>query len=82
LIKSLFPQFEFSWLAAEMRENLPKEMNFIVEAENAQKTVSNFANTSTGLYVPKVIHASKRILIMEYIRVSVTSRYLRACTTQ
>ncbi|KZS98331.1 ABC1-domain-containing protein [Sistotremastrum niveocremeum HHB9708] len=67
-VKYFFPEFEFTWLGEEMRENIPKEMNFVVEAGNAAKAVSNFAHTKTSLYIPEVIYASKRVLIMEYIK--------------
>jgi hypothetical protein len=69
-VKYWFPEFEFSWLAEEMRENLPKEMNFTFEAANAVRTVENFENVKTSLYIPEVYFSSKRVLIMEYIRVS------------
>lgn len=51
-----------------MRVNLPKEMNFVNEAQNAQRTERDFADRNkTSLYIPQVIHATKRVLIMEYI---------------
>ena len=50
-----------------MRENLPKEMNFVNESSNAGRTMHEFENIKTSLYIPKVIKASNRILIMEYI---------------
>jgi aarF domain-containing kinase len=67
-IKYWFPEFEFTWLAEEMRENLPKEMNFVLEAANANRTIENFKNVRTSLYIPKVIQATNRVLIMEYIQ--------------
>ncbi|KIJ61310.1 hypothetical protein HYDPIDRAFT_137889 [Hydnomerulius pinastri MD-312] len=73
-IKYWFPDFEFTWLAEEMRLNLPKEMNFIHEASNAALTTSHFSpsspypHTPTSLYIPAVIGATKRVLIMEYIQ--------------
>ncbi|PSR71758.1 hypothetical protein PHLCEN_2v12362 [Hermanssonia centrifuga] len=67
-IKHWFPEFEFTWLAGEMRENLPKEMDFQHEARNAEKTEKEFETIHTSLYIPKVVDARKRILIMEYIR--------------
>jgi len=51
-----------------MRTNLPTEMDFAVEAQNAARTTREFANVRTSLYIPQVIHASKRVLIMEYIQ--------------
>ncbi|KAF8630641.1 hypothetical protein AX15_002792 [Amanita polypyramis BW_CC] len=67
-IKDWFPEFEFTWLGEEMRTNLPKEMDFTHEASNAAKVVRDFKNISTSLYIPEVIVAKKRILIMEYIQ--------------
>ncbi|TFK44716.1 ABC1 family-domain-containing protein [Crucibulum laeve] len=67
-IKYWFPEFEFTWLAEEMRTNLPKEMDFIHEASNAARTVRDFANLRTSLYIPEVIAAKRRVLIMEYIQ--------------
>lgn len=51
-----------------MRTNLPKEMNFLLEASNAAQTNINFAHMKTSLYIPEVIMATKRVLIMEYIQ--------------
>lgn len=51
-----------------MRENLPKEMDFVHEAINARKTANDFKNMRTSLYIPEVIVAKKRVLIMEYIQ--------------
>jgi len=50
-----------------MRENLPKELDFTNEARNARKAVKNFENINTSLYIPEVISADKRVLIMEFI---------------
>ncbi|KAJ3724516.1 ABC1-domain-containing protein [Lentinula raphanica] len=67
-IKYWFPEFELTWLAEEMRINLPKEMDFVHEAFNASKTTTEFQNVRTSLYIPKVMFAKKRILVMEYIQ--------------
>ncbi|KAF8584839.1 ABC1-domain-containing protein [Ramaria rubella] len=66
-VKKIFPEFEFTWLGEEMRENLPKELNFVHEASNAEHLASDFGGVKTSLYIPKVLFASKRLLIMEYI---------------
>lgn len=42
-------------------------MDFVHEASNAERTMRDFKNMKTSLYIPQVIKASKRILIMEYI---------------
>jgi aarF domain-containing kinase len=67
-IKYLFPEFEFTWLGEEMRENLPKEMDFVHEASNAARARNDFKDLRTSLHIPEVISASKRVLIMEYIQ--------------
>jgi aarF domain-containing kinase len=51
-----------------MRMNLPKEMDFVHEASNAARAAQDFENISTSLYIPTVISATKRVLIMEYIQ--------------
>ncbi|KAF8482583.1 ABC1-domain-containing protein [Russula ochroleuca] len=66
-LKRWFPEFEFTWLGEEMRENLPKELDFTNEARNARKAVKNFEDINTSLYIPEVISADKRVLIMEFI---------------
>jgi aarF domain-containing kinase len=50
-----------------MRENLPKELDFTNESRNARRAAKNFENISTSLYIPEVISADKRVLIMEFI---------------
>jgi hypothetical protein len=50
-----------------MRENLPKELDFTNEARNAKMASKNFKNSKTSLYIPEVISADKRVLIMEFI---------------
>lgn len=51
-----------------MRQNLPKEMDFVHEAKNAERAEADFKGIRTSLYIPKVITATKRVLIMEYIQ--------------
>ncbi|KAI0360911.1 ABC1-domain-containing protein [Trametes cingulata] len=67
-IKHWFPEFEFTWLGEEMRENLPKEMDFVHEKRNAERAMADFENIRTSLYIPQVKEARKRILVMEYIQ--------------
>ncbi|KAL0955945.1 hypothetical protein HGRIS_002129 [Hohenbuehelia grisea] len=67
-IKYWFPEFEFTWLAEEMRVNLPKEMDFVHEANNAARANEDFRAIRTSMYIPEVITATKRVLIMEFIQ--------------
>jgi aarF domain-containing kinase len=55
-------------LKEEMRTNLPQEMDFVHEAENAARAAADFKDVRTSLYIPKVIVATRRVLIMEYIQ--------------
>ena len=67
-VKRVFPEFEFTWLGEEMQTNLPLELNFVHEAENTAHAKANFSNVPrTSLYIPEVIRATKRTLVMEYI---------------
>jgi aarF domain-containing kinase len=51
-----------------MRQNLPKEMDFVHEANNANRAVKDFEGMRTSLYIPDVIVSTKRVLIMEFIQ--------------
>ncbi|PLW17727.1 hypothetical protein PCANC_09092 [Puccinia coronata f. sp. avenae] len=67
-VKWVFPEFEFTWLGEEMQENLPKEMDFRIEAANASKCAAQFSHLkSTTLKLPDVLWAQKRVLVMEFI---------------
>lgn len=68
-VKHIFPEFEFSWLGEEMNEMLPLEMNFRHEAANSMRCRRDFAHLEgkTSLYLPDIIWAEKRCLVMEYI---------------
>ena len=63
-VKKAFPEFEFAWLADEMRTSLPKEMDFAHEAMNANKVRKNFVKNPI-LKIPLIYDARRRILIME-----------------
>lgn len=63
-----FPDFEFTWLADEMRKNLPREMDFVQEAQNAERAANDFKDTRTPLYIPKNLLVTKRVLVMEFIK--------------
>ncbi|XP_021769177.1 putative ABC1 protein At2g40090 [Chenopodium quinoa] len=69
----LFPNFDYRWLVAEVRESLPKELDFLVEAQNSKKCLHNFQklspHISDSIYVPLVYWnmSTKKLLTMEYI---------------
>ncbi|KAL1413273.1 hypothetical protein Q8F55_001028 [Vanrija albida] len=68
-VKHVFPDFEFDWLADEMNEMQPLEMNFRHEAANSLRCRHDFQhlNGKTSMYLPEVLWAEQRCLVMEYI---------------
>ncbi|WVR04771.1 hypothetical protein IAU60_001783 [Kwoniella sp. DSM 27419] len=68
-VKYIFPDFEFSWLGDEMNHMLPLEMDFQHEAANSARCRSEFAHLrgKTSLYLPEVLWAEKRCMVMEFI---------------
>lgn len=68
-VKHIFPEFEFGWLGEEMNEMLPLEMDFRHEAANSMRCRRDFLprKGQTSLYLPEVLWAERRCLVMEYI---------------
>ncbi|KAI8642512.1 ABC1 family-domain-containing protein [Parasitella parasitica] len=71
IVKRVFPEFGFDWFAEEMRESIPKELDFVHETQNARRVEANFAEdcnrNNTSLVIPRVVWAKKRIMCMEFI---------------
>ncbi|KAJ2718303.1 hypothetical protein GGI07_005809 [Coemansia sp. Benny D115] len=68
LVHSLFPEFQFMWLGTEMRESLPRELDFRNDKRNAEHVQWNFASRADiPLTVPRMLRASERLLIMEFV---------------
>lgn len=74
-VKYFFPEFEFDWLADEMRTNLPKELDFIQEAHNSERVLWNFKQNSRrycgvidSIKIPKIMwkQTTSKVLTMEY----------------
>lgn len=40
----VFPEFDFTWLVEEMKKNLPAELNFSTEANNAERVAAQFSH--------------------------------------
>lgn len=74
-VKRIFPEFDFDWIADEMRINLPRELDFLSEGHNAERVMHNFRQGLSSLVsrhelrIPKVYWrwTSKRVLTMEYL---------------
>ncbi|XVF40738.1 hypothetical protein PTKIN_Ptkin01aG0139000 [Pterospermum kingtungense] len=69
----LFPSFDYRWLVAEIRESLPKELDFLIEAKNSVKCLENFLKLSPHIaeyvYAPKVYWSlsTSKLLTMEFM---------------
>nr|CAG4651730.1 EOG090X047B [Triops cancriformis] len=63
----VFPDFQFLWLAEETRKNLPRELDFRIEAENSERIAKQFAHFA-WFSVPKVHwdYTTSRVLTMNY----------------
>lgn len=77
-VRRVFPEFNFDWIADEMRINLPREMNFVGEAQNSERVRCNFGrhgkipmHGALGgiLRIPSVHwkYTSRRVLTMEFL---------------
>lgn len=67
VIHHIFPLFNLQWLVDEMSRNLPEEVCFLKEAQNAQRSIVDFQK-SPQIIIPKPIFATKRVLGMQYIK--------------
>ncbi|KAJ6630495.1 AarF domain-containing kinase 1, partial [Pseudolycoriella hygida] len=64
----VFPDFKMQWLVDETKKNLPKELNFLHEGENAEKAAKMFQNYK-WLKVPKIYWelSTQRVLTMDFL---------------
>lgn len=69
LMYRVFPEYPMTWLGDEMQNSIYVELDFVNEAQNAEKTSRYFKKyqRDTALRIPKVISAEKRILVMEFL---------------
>ncbi|KAI6186382.1 Protein kinase domain-containing protein [Aphelenchoides besseyi] len=65
---ALFPDFNLRWLVEETQKNLPRELNFLMEAENADTARKLFGHLRF-LRIPRIYWdlSSKKVLTMEFI---------------
>jgi aarF domain-containing kinase len=63
----LFPGFKYGWLAEEFRTRLPKELDFVIEASNANRCRQMFKDCE-DICVPKIYDefTRERVLVMSF----------------
>jgi predicted unusual protein kinase regulating ubiquinone biosynthesis (AarF/ABC1/UbiB family) len=68
VLNKLDRTMDYRFVAQEMRENVPKELDFINEGQNAERVAAEFANVE-DVVVPKIYwdYTSRRVLTMEYM---------------
>eukprot|EP00002_Diphylleia_rotans_P030119 TRINITY_DN6172_c0_g1_i4.p1 TRINITY_DN6172_c0_g1~~TRINITY_DN6172_c0_g1_i4.p1 ORF type:complete len:436 (+),score=66.62 TRINITY_DN6172_c0_g1_i4:49-1356(+) len=64
----MFPQFNFQWLLNEFEADIPQEINFVKEGENAERLIKLFQK-DPRLKIPEIYweHTTERVLTMEFI---------------
>ncbi|KAL4921194.1 ABC1 family-domain-containing protein [Aspergillus aurantiobrunneus] len=68
MLKRFFPEYDLEWLSSEMDTSLPQELDFRMEAQNANRTSEYFKKHSDApLVIPEVMWSQKRILVMEFL---------------
>ncbi|XP_003748356.1 uncharacterized aarF domain-containing protein kinase 1 [Galendromus occidentalis] len=67
LVDKLFPEFSLLWLVDETKINLPKELDFVNEANNCDK-VRGLLKSLPWVRVPRIRRdlTTKRVLVMDY----------------
>ncbi|XP_050537119.1 aarF domain-containing kinase 1 [Daktulosphaira vitifoliae] len=64
----IFPDFRFQWLVKQTKENMPKELDFTIEAKNTE-TIRSMFKHFTWLKIPKIYEnfSSSRVLTLEFL---------------
>ena len=68
LAELLFDDFNLGWLVDEIAPHLPRELDFNVEADNAERASAHLSGTGLDCVVPRVLRESttERVLCMEF----------------
>eukprot|EP00008_Paramoeba_atlantica_P010771 CAMPEP_0201480656 /NCGR_PEP_ID=MMETSP0151_2-20130828/5101_1 /ASSEMBLY_ACC=CAM_ASM_000257 /TAXON_ID=200890 /ORGANISM="Paramoeba atlantica, Strain 621/1 / CCAP 1560/9" /LENGTH=413 /DNA_ID=CAMNT_0047862591 /DNA_START=473 /DNA_END=1714 /DNA_ORIENTATION=+ len=69
VLNKIFPDFDYLWLANEIKLNLPKELNFMNEGENAERCHDTMFDCDAAVVVPHIFWdvTTSRILTMEFM---------------
>lgn len=67
IMSIVFPDFKIQWLVDESKKNLPIELDFLNEGQNAEKVAEMFKEYK-WLKVPRIYwkYSAPRVLVMEY----------------
>ncbi|KAJ1328349.1 hypothetical protein BSLG_010081 [Batrachochytrium salamandrivorans] len=66
ICRKVFPEFELGWLVDELERSLKLELDFRLEAGNSRRVKEMFQESKL-ITAPKVVWATRRLLVMEYI---------------
>lgn len=66
--EQLFEDFQWGWIADEIAPQLPKELDFVNEAKNAESASKSLQSSGLDCVIPKVMWnlTSERVLAMEF----------------
>lgn len=64
LVSWLFKEFNYDWLVKEINFNLPRELDFRLEADNAHRAMGML--TGDNVVVPKIYIATPRVICMSF----------------
>ncbi|KAG0628313.1 hypothetical protein M758_1G017700 [Ceratodon purpureus] len=64
----LFPDYQFEWLVPEFEKGSLKELDFIQEADNAERSAKSFAHKQ-GVRIPRIFRelSTRRVLTMQFM---------------
>lgn len=67
LVDRMFPEFSLLWLVDETKLNLPKELDFLIEADNCNEA-RRILGHLPWLRIPQVWskYTTKRVIVMDY----------------
>ena len=82
ILARIEPKYDFRMLISEMADYTPRELDFVVEGESAERVARELAHR-TDVRVPEIVweHTSQRVLTMEYIegiKISATDELVAA----
>lgn len=70
MVSWIFPDFKLQWLVEETKRNLPCELNFVMEGQNAEKTAGLMKHLPWLHVIPKefILNSNFKNLFFEHFR--------------